>query len=425
MENSGSEALDEYYDYVILGTGLTETIISSILAQEQKYKILHIDTNTAYGSDFASLQYLQLEKHFGGTGQIVQELKEKSSEFNVDLTPKLILQDSKLRDFLVKNNVHDIVEFTAVKGSFICTNRMHKIPRNEAQALTSSVVSLFQKPKVIKFFWNCRKFGEDPESFKAKPTMEEEFQRYSLNDDSIDFIGHAIALNLNDEYLKMDPRFTYENIVKYVSSIACYENSESPYIYPVYGLSELCQAFARRSACYGSLFMLGAKLESIEKNKVSLVDPDGKRQTVKAGKIISDPKYFKDSVVVKQIIRCILIIRKNEEMESSCIMFYKKYLKRKNDIFCVILGAEEKACPAGYCVVILSTVKETEDPEKEISQALRHFDILKKYIELRDVHINSDSESVIFTRGVDESAVMENIYKDVERIAMMLGIEIK
>ena len=51
--------MDETYDVVVLGTGLVECIISSLLSMEGK-KVLHMDRNDYYGGECASLNLTQV-----------------------------------------------------------------------------------------------------------------------------------------------------------------------------------------------------------------------------------------------------------------------------------------------------------------------------------------------------------------------------
>jgi RAB protein geranylgeranyltransferase component A len=48
------------YDYFIIGTSLTESILSSYLAKSGK-KILHIDVSKCYGGDCKNLNFRDLE----------------------------------------------------------------------------------------------------------------------------------------------------------------------------------------------------------------------------------------------------------------------------------------------------------------------------------------------------------------------------
>lgn len=51
--------MDQEYDVVILGTGLTECILSGLLSISGK-KVLHMDRNNYYGAECASLNLTQV-----------------------------------------------------------------------------------------------------------------------------------------------------------------------------------------------------------------------------------------------------------------------------------------------------------------------------------------------------------------------------
>lgn len=73
--------------------------------------------------------------------------------------------------------------------------------------------------------------------------MRQVYKKFGLEPGTQDFIGHAMALHLDDSYMDLPAKDTYEKILLYVSSMARY--GKSPYIYPLYGLGELPQSFAR------------------------------------------------------------------------------------------------------------------------------------------------------------------------------------
>ncbi|KAF0725562.1 hypothetical protein AaE_009692, partial [Aphanomyces astaci] len=49
------------YDVIVVGTGIVESIVAASLARAGQ-KVLHLDTNEYYGSDFASLPLHQFEE---------------------------------------------------------------------------------------------------------------------------------------------------------------------------------------------------------------------------------------------------------------------------------------------------------------------------------------------------------------------------
>lgn len=50
------------YDFIVLGTGITECVLSGILSMEG-YKVLHLDRNDYYGGEGASLTLSQVRKY--------------------------------------------------------------------------------------------------------------------------------------------------------------------------------------------------------------------------------------------------------------------------------------------------------------------------------------------------------------------------
>ena len=73
--------------------------------------------------------------------------------------------------------------------------------------------------------------------------MDQVYAKFGLEAGTKDFIGHAMALYLDDAYLHNPARECVERILLYLNSMARY--GKSPYIYPLYGLGELPQGFAR------------------------------------------------------------------------------------------------------------------------------------------------------------------------------------
>jgi Rab GDP dissociation inhibitor len=121
---------------------------------------------------------------------------------------------------------------------------------------------------------------------------------------------------------------------------------KSPYIYPLYGLGELPQAFARLSAIYGGTYMLDRKIESVnvdENGKFTGVTSAG--ETVKAKRVIGDPSYFgagKDMdgggkvrvVETGKVIRAICILKHpipgTDDADSAQIIIPQNQVGRKN-----------------------------------------------------------------------------------------------
>jgi Rab GDP dissociation inhibitor len=94
----------------------------------------------------------------------------------------------------------------------------------------------------------------DPKTAKGRnlQTMSarELLKDYSFDEGTVDFIGHAMALFSTDEYLGLPAIQLVMRIKLYQDSLMRFMSNgvKSPYIYPLYGLGELPQGFARLSA---------------------------------------------------------------------------------------------------------------------------------------------------------------------------------
>merc|ERR1712021_187659 len=165
-------------------------------------------------------------------------------------------------------------------------------------------MGLFEKRRFKNFLVFVQDFDEnDPKTWKeADPkstTMEELYKKHGLDANTCDFVGHALALHRDDTYLAKPYPDTVRRIKLYSDSLARY--GKSPYLYPLYGLGELPQGFARLSAIYGGTYMLHRPIKGIEVGEdgkvigVTAPDPDDENEavkTVKCKQVIGDPSYF-------------------------------------------------------------------------------------------------------------------------------------
>ena len=77
-------------------------------------------------------------------------------------------------------------------------------------------------------------------------TMDDLYKKYTLAEETIEFIGHAIALHPDTAYRKKPALPTVKRIQLYYESLTRFAGLKSPYIYPLYGLGELPQVLLPR-----------------------------------------------------------------------------------------------------------------------------------------------------------------------------------
>lgn len=217
-------------------------------------------------------------------------------------------------------------------------------------------------------------------------TMRDVYDKFGLEASTRDFIGHSMALYTTDDYLieKGTAKDAVVRIRLYVNSMARY--GKSPYIYPLYGLGELPQGFARLSAIYGGTYMLNTAVDEImydESNKVSGIratmkdrggldsggtdgsHEEGMKFSTKTKMILGDPSYFPGKVrVVGHLLKAICILNhpidRTDNLDSLQLIIPQSQVGRKHDVYVAMVSSAHNVCPRGYYIAIVSTIAETE-----------------------------------------------------------------
>lgn len=452
------------YDVIVLGTGLKECMLAGLLAkfpkkvegEEKKEgaKILQLDRNGYYGSDSASLNLTNLWKYFRPDKTPPKEYGE-NRDWNVDLIPKYIMANGSLVTLLLKTNVSQYLEWKAVDGTFVfqfheagllskAKGQIYKVPATAKEAMSSGLMGMFQKMKCKDFFAYIQDYEEKNPNTQKGLTPDTPFKDYikkfGLDANTVDFIGHAVALYTNDDFLEQKGIVTVNKMQLYFNSFGRYGNS--PFIYPVWGLSGLAEGFSRLCALYGGTYMLNRDVEEI------LYDENGNFKGIRSqgeeayGKIlITEPSYVQKFNKVKSIgkvIRRICILNHSipdtKDVASCQIILPQKQIKRKNDIFIAVLNSTHSVCKKGYYLAIISTMAETDDPIKEIEPAMKVVgDVLETFDKVSDIYVPIDTNfkgNVYITSSFDPQSHFENdtdnvidIYEKITGTKLDLTIE--
>ncbi|RYG64434.1 hypothetical protein EON64_14005 [archaeon] len=115
MPSGCTPLADGEYDAIVLGTGLTECIISGLLSVQGK-RVLHLDRNNYYGAETASLSLQNLFQKFRDSA--CPSTLGPSRDWNVDLVPKFIMACGSL----VKILLHTKVTIHTIYTMCICVH---------------------------------------------------------------------------------------------------------------------------------------------------------------------------------------------------------------------------------------------------------------------------------------------------------------
>ena len=437
--------MNEDYDVIVLGTGLKvsvlflilffsngilqECILSGMMSVSGK-KVLHMDRNSYYGAESTSMTPLSEAYKFFNMGDKAPEHLGRGRDWNVDLIPKLIMANGELVKLLIYTGVTRYLEFKSIEGSYVVReNKVYKVPATETEALTSSLLGLFEKRRFRNFldYVNC--FEENNEAtwkglHPKNSTSKQLFEKFGLDKNTIDFTGHAFALFLNDDYLAEPCLETIQRLKLYRDSLARY--GKSPFLYPLYGLGELPQGFARLSAVYGGTYMLNKPIEKVlydDNGHVRGVLSEGEEARCKM--LFADPSYVPDKVKsIGKVVRAICILRKpipNTKDSLSCqVIIPQNQVGRRHDIYICCISYTNKVCADGFFLAICSTTVETANPELELKPAL---DLLgpieQKFVSVSDIFAPSDDgkeSGVYVSESYDATSHFETTCEDVLKI---------
>lgn len=331
---------------------------------------------------------------------------------------------------LLHTKVTRYLDFKSVAGSYVAKDgTVYKVPSTKTEALASQLMGFFQKRKFQSFLqWANNYEANDPKSFDGvdvnKTTTKQLYDKFGLDENTTQFIGHAMALHLDDSYLAHPCKETVEAVKLYVYSITRYGNS--PYIYPLYGLGGLPEGFSRLCAIHGGTYMLNKSISEIvygdDGKVIGVKDSEG--VIAKAKQVICDPSYTKASKIKKigRIVRCIAIMSHpipNTSSADSCqIILPALNIKgRKSDIYISMVSFHHKICAPNKYVAVISANLEGTNELQEIEPALKLLGkIDQQFIWTRDHFVPTDdgtSDNVFVTSSYDATSHFETATDEV------------
>mmetsp|Transcript_7546 Transcript_7546/g.18346 ORF Transcript_7546/g.18346 Transcript_7546/m.18346 type:complete len:461 (-) Transcript_7546:269-1651(-) len=446
--------MDKEYDFIVLGTGLKECILSGLLSTNG-YSVLHMDKNGYYGGESASLNLKDLYKKFKGDTKPDEKLGS-TRDYNVDLCPKLLMASGNLVKMLLSTKVTRYLEFKCVAGSFVYKGgKVYKVPASPGDAWRSSLLGMMEKYRFKTFLDFVIAFDQkNPKTWPnkmdcTKVPMSEVYKYYKLGDNIQEFVGHAVCLYLDESYKQLPALQTIEKAKLYAYSVSRYDGG-SPYIYPLWGLGGLPEGFSRLCAVHGGIYMLNKPIKQLHFDNdgkitgVESLDENGKNATAKAKLgVLADPTYFinekegpgKELKQNGQVARWICILDHpipNTNNAHSCqIIFPSTQLNRSSDIYVSCVSHAHNVAAKGHYVAMISAKVESKteaDAKAELKTAYSLLGPTKtEFFSISPVYesVLSDESRLFVTKSYDATTHWETTCTEViDMYRRMTGKEV-
>lgn len=351
------------------------------------------------------------------------------------------MANGKLVKMLLYTTVTKYLEWKCVDASYVYQFKegglfsnakavISKVPANDQEALKSDLMGLFEKKRCRNFFKYVQDYEEDDKSTWKdmnlhKIPMRDVFKKFSLEANTIDFVGHALAMYRDDSFLDQPAIDAINKIKLYMESIGKY--GDSPFLYPIYGLGGIPEGFSRFCAIHGGTYMLNKNVDQILFNNGKVSGFKSGEEEAKAPIVICDPSYVLNLgkvMEVGKVIRAICIldhpIPNTKDVPSCQVIIPQKQVNRKYDIYINMVSYAHAVCSKDLYIAMISTTVETDKPELEIKPALELLGpVLEYFPQITPLYApvsDAFTDNLYITTSFDATSHFETASEDVLQI---------
>ncbi|KAE8701255.1 hypothetical protein F3Y22_tig00110548pilonHSYRG00643 [Hibiscus syriacus] len=435
------------FDLIVIGTGLPESIIAAAASTASK-SVLHLDPNPFYGSHFCSIPLADLPSflstHSTSPSPPYQQSSDESNEFSVlglstrplyssiDITrfspdlldknsrkfnldvagPRVFFCADKSIELILNTGANQYMEFKSIDATFVGDNKgnFSSVPDSRAAIFKDKSLGLTEKNQLMRFFKLVKGHLAGEQDVKiSDEDLQSPFvdflNKMGLPPKIKSFILYAIAMadyDQEDTGVCRDLLKTKDGIDQlalYNASIGRFQNASGALLYPIYGQGELSQAFCRRAAVKGCIYVLRMSVTAL------LVDKDSgcymgirlaSGQDIFSQKLIIDPTFkvtlpsgsspplplplqgklpfFSQKDDRGKIARGICLTRTSlkTDMSNFLVVYPPRSLfpEQVTSIRLLQIASNLAVCPPGMFVLYISALCDDEDQGKKLIHAV-------------------------------------------------------
>jgi RAB protein geranylgeranyltransferase component A len=353
------------YDWVVIGTGLVESLVSGALSRS--HSVLHVDLADKYGGQCCALSGKDLaQMSTGGSLELTTEVSQ-SKGFCIEKSTKIIKSRGEMVELIISSGAASCVEFKLIENLYVLLNgSLEHVPGCKEDIFANEKLNLIQKRLLMKFLTTALDYQNHPDWYLEHCNMLFiDFLKAQKLDDSV---CSAISHGLVGDYLLGSKLSTIEGLARLHSVLkSAGRYGKGSFLIAHYGTgSELCQAFCRYSATYGTCFMLDVSVEFI-KNVNGQIEVSINGDTYTASKLLLATDYInllgsnQPELKPSYIHHSISISKTGKLTDSSVLVVPPNPTLNLNGMLCVQTSFNTYTCPEGfYCLTVSSDGGENE-----------------------------------------------------------------
>jgi len=266
------------------------------------YKTAHIDTNSFYGGNEATLSLEELVQWLDkaaesthGTSRIQRvsrsaHVPSQSRQYSICLQPSIIPSTGPFIASLVASGVAKYSGFCLLDcvGLHDPTGRVKQVPGSKEDIFKSKEISLVEKRRLMRFLTFAAGEFEDKKELEGKqgvPFLEFLQTTFSLNEEMASIITYALAfcasplgkhLELFSGIIELESSCILEATLPTLLRLRTFLRSTgrygpSPFLIGHYGgMGDIAQGFCRAAAVSGGVYILGRKITAVTSSHLNV-----------------------------------------------------------------------------------------------------------------------------------------------------------
>ncbi|KAK9851131.1 hypothetical protein WJX84_002509 [Apatococcus fuscideae] len=312
-----------HFNLVILGTGLQAALLAGRAALAGK-TVLHLDQADHYGAAWSTLSWQQMQQLHAlpeagsllnvSSGTAAHADLGRLSSYAFDLAPRVLYCAGPAIEALVTTGAHHYLEFKLISGNYFWNGRrLQSVPAGRSDVFQDRSLSLTSKRMLMRFLKNLQDAmeGRGPlkDAFDDRPFVTL-LEQQGLDEQLRHVLLHAIALDpwssksaesAASSAGMMTAARGQRALAQHAASMGRFGPGSGAFLTPLYGGSEMSQAFCRVAAVHGALYVLRQPIAALLMDSGAAAENNSCRgvrldtgQEITCSALAADPLYLHD-----------------------------------------------------------------------------------------------------------------------------------